>query len=1599
MATSVADLAINVSANIASAVEGMLRLGSSVDKVSAQIDSLSNVGASFAKSFVKTLAAGLTVKALVDFVAAGIDAQAKMHDLAESVGTTASALSSLLPAARLSGTSMEVVAQASAKFSKSLVEVQSGTGAAARAFTAFGFTARDAARFLQDPVQGMFELSKRSQQFANDGNLVAARMALMGRNAAQLAPFLKELAAQSELTATMTDRQTAAADALQDQWATFKLSIEQFRSGVANALIPLFQQLLEAINGAIRASSGFADTLREMAAEGTFNIWVFNVVKGFAIIGEAIYAVIKAISAFSSSVMVIIADLKSMSTQIGYFATAGFAFGDQMRKATAEREAAVAEANKRWSELWNYNATVVSDSISRQIRSLELGRIAFHQWAENSDRWDRTMRGVSGAAIAPPPPKPPSVGGLGGDGKNKIDEFARALAAMQKMLREAEISAADLGKTVAEKTAPSIKKLQELMVDPKWATFSVQKQEEIARLAEQAAAVHRLVTAYELQQKAAEELVKIRERTSAIAQREIEALNQTTEGLAEQLEALQREGEEIGRTQAQLNALIIARQNNTIRIKEEQLAVAQSISGNEAQIAAYEAQLRLLTEIRDVTSLNQASTVFAQQAETARVGWLQAIEDIADAGAGFLEDLIDNGSSAFENLWKNFQKWALAAFARIAAEKIVVSIVGSLGGGFGAGGLGAAGGLLGGGGGGGGILEQLMGGQGGGGLGQLGGLASSALSSFALSGAGTALGLSSATAAAGGMLGGLSAATGVAATAMTTFGTAALAAIPVVGWIAAAGMALWSVFGGDDPSETKGRIGIRPPGAGGFEDEQSSSSKLGQVGFLDVDTMYFSGEAAKVLSDVLAGALDAFASRMDTEGKDRLAKILQETTFDAFEGTFSTEDFLKKFGGQALQQVVEVAFGELEPALAAVVKGFSGTAQEVANFSNSLLAIYDVTRDLPDAVRENIYGALDATQETADKVLAFAAVLMGFGDAIEGLGPQLEALDPESIVAFVDALGGAQAVAASFGFLAQNFIVDAERFDLASQALIDSFAAIELTIEDLANAGLTSLPRTHEEFLRLLNSFDLTTVAGREAYSSVIALAQGFVLIHGTAEQAAQAVAQQAEANRELIASATEFFTSNFYTPFEQASERIAQAMSTVDEAAAQLGVEIPRTIGGFRAMLEGMQAAGLGGTELYNALILLAPAIYEIDSAVTDVASAVSDAAESLNVLTERAAAFNEMVRAEAATAQQSRLGAIESLAGGAGDLGDQLSLKIKLINEQINQALEELASPNPAVALRARESLKELGVPLTYGSNAPGGTSPLIAGLVKDLARFTVLEAQFDAERGGQLLNLEKWYAEQQAIFSQYSGTESVEAMAALKSEFDRKWVEIVEGIAGGVDGTIGELERLRAALADWLKSVMVGDLSPLKPLERLDQARLQFEQDLGLAMSGDKEALADITKSADQYLRIARDLHKSSAAYSDIFDFVTKMVAQLAGTAQTGLPIAPELPPRVAYPPELAPRIPDAAGDLHGDIFPDEDPIMQHMDSGAAALAVALPANGGRLASSDDIMKLAERVDAVIDAVAALADANTGDSLLIVDELMTVRRTISGSTEMRK
>lgn len=1056
------------------------------------------------------------------------------------------------------------------------------------------------------------------------------------------------------------------------------------------------------------------------------------------------------------------------------------------------------------------------------------------------------------------------------------DAFRKAFDSISKVLATAEDGLDNFGKAITEQTSPSMKALLNLMSSPEWDKFSKGQRDRLIDIGLTADAIDHETAALKLlteHEKIYQDIVnKAADAQNAAIEKNRAAGDALIASLEEQNAEYEFQISLIGKTAAEQETLTAL---HRIDIAE---ARALAALNDEALLSDIE-RIKKASELARVQAGTSIQIRDALQ-EQARAGQ-ELFRTLTEAGQNFIVDFVEHGSSAFKNLWEDFKHWALEAIAKIAAQQILINLIPSLAGpaaGVASGGILGIGGLSS-------LTDifKIFSGGGGlfGGIGNAIGDLSFAFADFSqLLGQGIGIFQSASTAFAG---------------MLPALGTL----VPVIGGIAAAAYGLYNYLESKKGGPKEGGFAAIGVNRGSYFPTEETAAGNAATEKLVTSISDSFKEALKRLG---GQAFDiGFAIGFDTDPKGKAQSNVHGGVFKGGSSIFENPN--PNVGRSPEELTAELQHQAQQMLLAAL------QASDLPKYVAALLNSVDVAA---------------ASSDEIASILATAEAIKSVADAFPALQTQIENLDPEQIKAFIDALGGADQLVATFGYLQKNFTTTTDAVKDATDKLTTDFTALGLAV-----------PATHQGFLDLLSSFDLTTEAGRELYASVAALAPEFVAVAGSADEAAK-----------KLQDATAFFRQNFYSDAEKSAASLAEATKQLDAAQEALGISIPRSAESFRALVESIDQTTPAGQALYAALVALAPQILAVSGGIKTL---TATAAAAIPIITSLDTVFGDITPSGTPKIKKwvERLRDLAKETGG--DLGEQLSFMVDQIGKEIIDVKAQMQKALDVGDLWTAGALRELITSLENSNNQITG----------ELARFITLSAQYDDTKAEQLINLEKWYADQKKIY----GGDAV-LLDALAKIFAKKWDDIIKGTADGVDGTQDQLDRLRKSIADYLQSLQLSSLSPLTPAQKLAEAQAQYQDALAKAAAGDPTALADITKFADNYLKQARDFYASSPLYAEIFKQITDALATLAGTTPTGLP-GPHGPG------------PESGGPPQG--------TNPNALTNADALTAALPSVGNRLVSADDLKKATDALGKLIaDALAAVANANTEDNAQVVDEL---------------
>jgi lambda family phage tail tape measure protein len=169
---------------------------------------------------------------------------ADFQDISEKTGDTAENIASLAVAAATGGKSMEEITAFSIRLTKSLTGVDDESKAAGSAIKALGL---DLESFKKLKAADQMEaLGKALNSFA-DGSEKTAVMEALGKGAAQLLPFLKELGQEGGRQVILTQKQIELADEYADKQAKLHATISLHAQAIATDMVPALNAFKQAI--------------------------------------------------------------------------------------------------------------------------------------------------------------------------------------------------------------------------------------------------------------------------------------------------------------------------------------------------------------------------------------------------------------------------------------------------------------------------------------------------------------------------------------------------------------------------------------------------------------------------------------------------------------------------------------------------------------------------------------------------------------------------------------------------------------------------------------------------------------------------------------------------------------------------------------------------------------------------------------------------------------------------------------------------------------------------------------------------------------------------------------------------------------------------------------------------------------------------------------------------------------------------------------------------------------------------------------------------------------------------------------------------------
>lgn len=250
-----------------------------VRQLSDEITKISTASENFTRALGKTataIKAFITVDAVRRFGESfkqAIDLGDSLNDLSQKIAVPVETLAKFKVAAETSGTSIEALGGALAKFSKAIIEAQSSTGKTAGAFSSLGVSIKDSSGNLKSTETLFLEVSDKFAGLEDSAAKTALAMALFGRSGADLIPMLNLGSEEIKKFSLSISKDFAeSADKFNDQLGIMNAQFIQMKVNLAGELLPALNDSIAAFRELFSAGGekeqGFFSRFLEVMIRG-----------------------------------------------------------------------------------------------------------------------------------------------------------------------------------------------------------------------------------------------------------------------------------------------------------------------------------------------------------------------------------------------------------------------------------------------------------------------------------------------------------------------------------------------------------------------------------------------------------------------------------------------------------------------------------------------------------------------------------------------------------------------------------------------------------------------------------------------------------------------------------------------------------------------------------------------------------------------------------------------------------------------------------------------------------------------------------------------------------------------------------------------------------------------------------------------------------------------------------------------------------------------------------------------------------------------------------------------------------------------------------
>ncbi len=378
------------------------------------------------------LGAGLSLATIKGQFDSMVESMTALKDASERVGTTVENMSALATVAKITGDDLGMVEAGITKLNKALAGSDDEAKGAAHALDSIGLSIKDLRQM--DPTEAFKAVALALSEFESNGAKAALVMDIFGKSGAQLLPFLNDYAELSDTVGKVTGEQAEQADRYERSVRKLEAAKKDLYKVITVELLPVADSFVQSLLDMNVQTNGVKDSAKKLAADGSMRSFFQDGAMAATILLESLVAVGKAIRAVGGSFEVVYQDLKSLWALVRSspedIGNAILKDQGPLADTWRERRKVKDDANQRYEDLWNYDATALSRNLQQRFDLMNAGAGAGRgsaEFAADDPRRVDKKKTLTGYKSRTTPTPPPGGGGGGGGG---ADPYATEMSSL-----------------------------------------------------------------------------------------------------------------------------------------------------------------------------------------------------------------------------------------------------------------------------------------------------------------------------------------------------------------------------------------------------------------------------------------------------------------------------------------------------------------------------------------------------------------------------------------------------------------------------------------------------------------------------------------------------------------------------------------------------------------------------------------------------------------------------------------------------------------------------------------------------------------------------------------------------------------------------------------------------------------------------------------------------------------------------------------------------------------------------------------------------------------------------------------------------------------